>query len=212
MIKLIITDIGGVLVKTDEAIISSIKKACKINGLKTGNIHKLMNAFGVSIYDYIKHYLDSESEEMVEKVYSDFKLIFPAQVIQKFKVFLGVNKTLLKLKEKGIKIAIISCMHGNEVQAALSHLKFKDFDAVLSIEEYKLKRPNPKGLQIIMEKFGVNSQETIYVGDTIADIDMAKAAGIKSVAVKTGLQKNNLLKNEEPDYLLKNFNEIINII
>ena len=49
MKKLLITDVGEVLVKTDKAIISCIKKACEMHGF-VGSKKRMLNVFGISIY------------------------------------------------------------------------------------------------------------------------------------------------------------------
>jgi len=128
------------------------------------------------------------------------------------KVFKKVNETLSYLKEKNIKIAVLSCMIKKEIQTNLSLLNFKDFEIIFSLEDYKYKRPAPNGLNMIIKKLNIKPEETMYIGDTINDIRMAKNANIISIAVKTGTQNNNLLKKENPDYLLNNFSELKQII
>jgi phosphoglycolate phosphatase len=44
--------------------------------------------------------------------------------------------------------------------------------------------------------------EVIVIGDTVADIDCARAAGAVAVAVLTGHEEPHLLKDAKPDYLL----------
>lgn len=219
MIKLVITDIGGTLIKTDKAIIACIKKSFKQNNVSLGSKKDMLSSFGVSIYDYILSYIpknkysdEKKRERLANKIYNDFNKLFPKIVLKKFKVISGVIETLNEIKSKGIKIAVISCMKKKEVKEILSILKFKEFDIIYGLEDYKLKRPNPKGLNMIMKKLKVKSSEVIYVGDSVADIQMAKNAKIKSVAVKTGLQKNSFLKKENPDFLIKSFKEIKKII
>jgi len=212
MIKLIITDIGGVLVKTDEAIIASIEKVFQENNIPIGSKENLLSAFGVSIFDYIKNYLPEKHKDKADFCYNEFKKYYPSKAIHLMKVFPNIDNTLSFLKERKIKICVLSCMIKNEVKVNLSLLNFKDFDIVFSLEDYGQKRPLPKGLNMIMNKLNILPNETAYVGDTINDIKMAKNAGVTSIAVKTGVQENKQLEQAHPDYLLEDFSKIKEII
>ena len=212
MIKLIITDIGGVLVKTDEAILSCIEEVFRKNNIPPGSKQDLLKAFGVSIFDYIKSYLPKEHKDKAVFCYEEFKKIYPSKATQLMKVYSGVDETLFYLKKNGIKLCVLSCMIKHEVKTNLSLLNFKDFDLVFSLEDYNIKRPMPDGLNMIMKRVNVLPNETIYVGDTVNDIKMAKNAQVISVAVKTGLQSTEDLKKEHPDYLIDDFSKLKELI
>lgn len=211
MIKLIITDIGGVLVKTDEAIISCIEKVFEKNNIPKGSREDLLSAFGVSIHDYIINYLPKEHKDKADYCYEEFKKIYPLKATHLMKVYPKVDSTLTSLNKR-FDICVLSCMIKKEVQVNLSLLSFKDFKIIFSLEDYGHKRPRPNGLNMIMRKLNVKPSETIYVGDTVNDIKMAKNAGCKSVAVKTGAQDNKLLEQEEPDYFINDFSELENVL
>lgn len=212
MIKLLISDIGGTLVKTDDAIIVAIEKVFKKLKIPYGDKNNVLEVFGVSLYDYILAYLPEKHKDKIDLCYGEFLRIYPDMVIDLLTVFKHIDLTLDYIKNKGIKIAILSCMTKYQVEKNLSLLKFQEFDEVFSIENYKFKRPEPIGLQMIMEELGVEPEETIYVGDTVNDILMAKNAGCISIAVKSGLQDNLKLKQAKPDYLIKEFQDLRKLI
>jgi HAD superfamily hydrolase (TIGR01549 family) len=209
--KLLITDIGGVLTKTDEAIISSIEKVFKNKNIKLGSKKNMLKTFGTSLYDYILNYLPKNKKHLVDECYAEFKKIYPQTVIKKIKVFRDVDNTLNKLHKKGIKIAVLSCMVKEEVQINLNKLKFKNFDIVFSLEDYNKKRPQPEGLLKIIKKLKLNSSDCVYIGDTPNDVLMAKNAKITSVAITTGIIKKEELKKHNPDFIINDFSEILNL-
>ena len=81
MIRLVITDIGGVLVKTDEAIITAIERVFRQNEIEPGSRESMLEAFGVSIRDYIAGYLPADSKHSVDDLYDQFKEIYPWRVL-----------------------------------------------------------------------------------------------------------------------------------
>lgn len=203
-IKFVITDIGGVLVKTDEAIIQCIVRAARKAGVPDGDVDAIYGAFGVSLEDYVRAYLPDGFEGRVDECYRQFKEIYPSRAMHLLKVFEGVEETLAALKERGYRLGVISCMTRREVAANLSLLKFKGFDETLSIEDYgeDHKRPDPEGLLMLIQKLGGVPERSIYVGDTDSDVKMAKNAGVVSVAVKTGAQPKDILLKSEPEYCI----------
>ena len=66
-------------------------------------------------------------------------------------------------------------------------------------EDCVCRKPNPKMVLDAAKEFNVDLQKSYFIGDTIADIECAKNAGIKSILVRTGkgeesfsiLQKEN---------------------
>jgi len=56
-IGLIITDLGGTLVKTDEAIMAAVRRAAGELGIPAGYTNPVYDVFGTSIWEYIHAYL-----------------------------------------------------------------------------------------------------------------------------------------------------------
>lgn len=60
--------------------------------------------------------------------------------------------------------------------------------------------------------YGFQPHEIIVIGDTVADIECARASGAVAVAVQTGFEDQNLLKAAQPDYLLKDLTEFMDTV
>jgi phosphoglycolate phosphatase-like HAD superfamily hydrolase len=209
-IDLIITDIGGVLIKTDEAIISCIKKVVRRKGIPDGSVEDIYSVFGVSIRDYVRAYLPEGYKDRTEECYREYEKIYPFEVMHLLKPFEGIDRTLFELDRLGIRLAVFSCMRRESVDANLSQLKFDRFVKTFSIDDCgeEHKRPDPCGLIKLMELLGAEKGRTMYVGDSPADVQMAKRAGVISVAVKTGALDEKYLEKENPDYLIDSFADI----
>jgi HAD superfamily hydrolase (TIGR01509 family) len=210
-VDLLITDIGGVLVKTDEAIFSLIKTIVAAKGIPGGSIEAILKVLGTSIRNYVHAYLPDSYKHRTEECYQAFCKAYPEQVRSLLKPFDGVNDTLHFLKSHGLIIVAMSCMSSDEMKTCLSSLSFQGFDITTSYEG----RPDPAGLQDLMARFQATPKRTIYAGDAKADIQMGKNAGVIAVAVKTGalgVHNPRLLEAENPDYLLERFMDVPGIV
>jgi HAD superfamily hydrolase (TIGR01662 family) len=215
MIKAIIFDIGGTLVRTDVAIMQAIDLALKQNNIKLKKPEAVIHDFGKSTYFNVKtavevSYSGSDTEDKIKKCFYAFKQIFPNDVLSSFILFPNTINILKSLKDKGVKLAIFTAFDRKEADFFLKKMKLsKFFHNIITVDDVDELRPHPDALILAAKKLKVKTSECIYVGDTIADIQMAKNAGMEVVCVKTGIQDNKKLVKEHPDYLVRDLNEMM---
>jgi len=131
-------------------------------------------------------------------------------------------KTVLEeLRKMGIKMGIISNSPIAFHERVLAkHGLLEYFDAIIVSCEVSYRKPHPKIFEIALEKLGVKASESIFVGDAPAiDIPGAKKVGMKSVLIKYGDPAITKVDQYitasdpiEPDYIIENLSEIIDII
>lgn len=218
MIKAFIFDIGGVLVKNDEAIMDAIAIALQENGIKLKNREEIFHVFGRSNYINVKtaveiSYSGKNTREKIDSCFESFENIFPKKVLGRFELMPHVLETLKKLKNTGVRLAVFTGLNKNEAKHSLKYFGIMDFfEFVITIDNVKKPRPDPEAILKAIKKMDVKKDECIYVGDTIADIQMAKNSGIRIVCVKTGVQYNKILEKENPDYFVEDLSEMLMVL
>ena len=118
----------------------------------------------------------------------------------------GVKRTLQSLKERGVKIGIVTgrMTKGERKWLELRRLSIHQFvDSMVTGAEAPAK-PAPDGLIKCIKELGLSVKECIFVGDSRVDVIAGRKAGVKTVAIHTGVAGKELLAEEEPDYLLGN--------
>jgi phosphoglycolate phosphatase len=189
-IDLIVTDLGGTLVKTDEAIMAAVCRAAKELGIPDGYAEPVYDVFGTSIWEYIHAYLPDGCKGRTEECHERFWMLFPYKVLDQIAPFDGVEQALHDLKARGVRLAVLSGLRLEAIESILSTLAFKDWDAVRSSMMYPTQSGDSRALGItrLVEEFRVAPDRTIYVGDTDHDVRQAKKAGVISAVVQTGGQ------------------------
>jgi phosphoglycolate phosphatase len=189
-IDLIVTDLGGTLVKTDDAIMTAVKRAAKELGIPDGNADPVYDVFGTSIWEYVLAYLPEGHKDRTDECHERFWKLFPYEVLDRISPFDGVEGALRDLKSWGVRLAVLSGLRLESIESILSALTFKDWDAVRSSMLYQTEAGNSRALGIValVDEFGVDPKRTIYIGDTDHDVRQAKRAGVISAVVKTGGQ------------------------
>lgn len=79
----------------------------------------------------------------------------------------------------------IATNRGRSLPLVLERLGLKDlFDVVVSGMDVRHPKPHPESLWIILEHFGIEPREALYLGDAEVDRQMAARAGVPFAAYK----------------------------
>ncbi len=73
------------------------------------------------------------------------------------------------------------------------------------------RKPDPRGVLEIVETMRIPPEEAYLIGDSLVDIQTARNAGTKSVAVAWGFQNRDVLEAAHPDFLVSNPLEIASL-
>jgi putative hydrolase of the HAD superfamily len=205
-VKLIIFD--------GEGILYSWKKAMKVF---VKEYDKFLRRFGTSLEEqerlWFQLYPKISSgkvtlREANKRIYR--KLGIPASKVDEWlkrdkeitlrhvKLMRNVKKTLLKIKERGIKVAILSdTAHPLRWRLALFK-KFglergKHYDKLFLSNQIGYEKPHPRAYLSVLNHFKAKPEETIFVGHDEEEIKGAKRLGIKTLnfsSLKNLLNKN----------------------
>ena len=124
-------------------------------------------------------------------------------------VYLDENtEKLLRILHGKYKLGIISNFAIPECVDKLlkTHGLDKLFDAIVVSGAVNKRKPSPEVFERTLETLGVSASETVFVGDTLdADIEGAKAVGMKAVYIERRIEKVELV---HPDQTIKSLSEL----
>ena len=119
------------------------------------------------------------------------------------------SRSMLELlKKKGKTVCLFTNGATWRIEKELTALGLKDFfEIIISAQEIKAIKPNPIGLNIIIKELRAERERTLYTGDMVDDIMMAKYAKVHSCAIADGFSSYEKLKATKPDYLFRTMEE-----
>ncbi len=124
--------------------------------------------------------------------------------------FEAVDAVIKELYKKGYSLGILTSNTTKNVKAFLERNDLDEyFKYIYSSKKFSGKA---KVYMKMAEKHDLNDKEVIYVGDEVRDIKFVKKIGIPIICVSWGLTDPEVLRQEEPDYLIDHPEEIIPII
>ena len=121
----------------------------------------------------------------------------------------GLVEVLTRIHESGrYHMDILTSNRSKNVHAFLGQHSIDWFDDVHSTRSILSKKRRVK--KYIRER-GIDPQTLFYVGDTSVDVESARLAGAKAVAVAWGLNTVQALARSNPDYLVEHPRELLEI-
>ena len=154
-IDLIVTDLGGTLVKTDGAIMAAVRRAAGELEIPEGYADPVYDVFGTSIWEYIHAYLPEGHKDRTNDCHERFWQLFPYEVLDQIAPFAGVEEALHDLKRRGVRIAVLSGLRLESIESILSGLSFKDWDTVRSSMMYSTASGDSRAIGIVGPGQGV---------------------------------------------------------
>ncbi len=126
--------------------------------------------------------------------------------IDKIKDSPGFEEFVEELKDRGIPIALATSSSWKITDAILNKLGWENlFDAITTIEEVTVPKPDPEIFLLSANKIGVEPDMCMGIEDSEAGIEAAKAAGMQAVGITNG-DINKELKGA--DLAINHFDEI----
>lgn len=115
------------------------------------------------------------------------------------KLFSGVNNTLIELS-KDYMLGLVTSGSKSRVERDLNATGISHFfKTIVTGDDIKTPKPSPEGLKLAIQKLDKLAEEVVYIGDSLQDYEMAKAAGVYFIGVRSEF---NSLNSNHTDYFI----------
>ncbi len=132
-----------------------------------------------------------------------------AKEMNSTKTFDDLPKVLKILKDKGVKMGIVTSNSSKNVRKFLRNNDLDYFDFIYTSINYFQKN---KMLEKAVRKYKLNKGTIIYVGDEVRDIRAAKISNIKIASVTWGYNFESVLSAHGPDFIINQPEDLLNLI
>lgn len=114
------------------------------------------------------------SPEKTEKLFND---VYAKNTIENNELY----DYILQLKNEGYKIGILSTQFHLSKDVLIPKKYYETFNAMEISCDDKLRKPDKKAFELILERLKVRPEESIFVDDKQENIDAAEKLGIKTI-------------------------------
>lgn len=178
--NIILFDLDGVIIDSKSNMKHSWEHIKKKYHLKN-NFNEYFSFIGIDFQNILKKMKIYNNKDKIEKDY----IIESQKNISKIKLFSSVKKVIRILKNKGIKIGIVTSKDCKRTKKILKKFNLK-FDIIRCANRNYKSKPNPHKILSAIKKFKGSKKETFYVGDMAVDKLTAKKAKVDYIHANYG--------------------------
>ncbi|MDD5177356.1 MAG: HAD-IIIA family hydrolase [Sterolibacterium sp.] len=204
---LIVFDWDGTLMDSAAAIADALQTACRDLSIEPPSDARARHVIGLGFQEALRQALPELDPELYLEVADRYRQHFLSQH-HKLVLFDGVVDLLRALAERGFLLAVATgkSRRGLDRDLEVSGLAPR-FLATRCADECHSK-PHPQMLLELMEEFAVEPKNTLMIGDTSHDLQMARNAGVLALAVAYGAHPRAALEAELPLWCAANVAEM----
>lgn len=212
MIKGVIFDLDGTLLNTLKDIKEALNNALRKYHYQEVSLEQTRMFIGNGGKELVQRALNFQNVEFKENVLLEFRNYYFNHQIDFTFIYEGIDDLLKELLKSDIKIAVASNKYYKTAIPIIEKFFPNQFVSISGSSENMALKPSPDIIYLTLRNMNLKAEECLYVGDSEIDILTAKNFKMKVVSVLWGYRDRALLETYNPDYLIKQPLELINII
>ncbi len=182
----VLFDIDGTLLDNTYSVITSLQDTLRLILKREYSEAELSFCLGITGKQAL-HQLGCPDVDEAQRIWDE--------ELQKYlhtvTVFTGITETVKKLHNLGIRLGIVSSKTRSEFEHEMRNYEMMPyFDTVILADDTLKHKPNPDPILAYLEKTGADPFNTVYVGDSIYDMQCADAAKVGKLLALWGSQLN----------------------
>lgn len=197
----IVFDLDGTLVDTAPDLVATLNALLAREGYGAVAYAEARTMIGGGARHMLSRALASQGVALestdLDRLFADFIAHYAAHIADRSRVFPGLEHSLDRLAAQGARFAVCTNKLEQLSVLLLERLGLAGrFAAVCGQDTFGIAKPDPELLRRTIARAGGNLARALMVGDSAADVTIARGAGVPVIAVEFGY-------SEVPAALLK---------
>jgi 2-phosphoglycolate phosphatase, prokaryotic len=212
--EMILIDLDGTLVDSVPDLAYCVDEMMKQLGRPVWGEAKVRGWVGNGVERLVKRaltddlYAEPEDAEF-ERALHIFNDLYQVNTSQRSRLFPGVREGLEALQAAGVKLGCVTNKAARFTEPLLRDKGIRDFfGIVVSGDTTPQKKPHPAPLLHAADFFKVEPAHAMMVGDSMHDVEAARAAGYAVVAVSYGYNHGVDIREAKPDAVIDSMAEL----
>jgi len=216
MTDVVMFDLDGTLVDTPRAIVETFTATFASMGVQPQSAPAIRATIGMPLEQAFSRLMGVSREDvLVAQAVKQYQVLFREIILPKAATLLfpGVSAGLTTLRERGLLLAVATSKFYASADALLKAAGLRDhFREVVGADQVSQPKPHPEVGQLLLSRLGCPAERAVMVGDTTHDLLMARAAGMRSIAVTYGVHGLQELRSAEPTWIADSFEDVLRFI
>jgi phosphoglycolate phosphatase len=195
-VQFIVFDWDGTLMDSETQIVSCLHGSIADLGLPPMSDDTVKNVIGLGLREAVEVLIPGHDERLRQAFVEAYRRHWYAS--DGSSLFEGAREVLDTLRERDFRLGVATGKARRGLARVLEQTGLTGyFDATRCADETASK-PHPRMLLELMDELGMTASQTLMVGDTEYDMEMATNAGAGKVAVRSGVHSEARLCRHAP--------------
>ncbi len=206
--KLIVFDWDGTLMDSEARIVDCMHLAIADAGQPARASEQIRNIIGLGLLEAVRSLLPEASDEVHQQVKQGYRDYYLTDTGVPSSLFPGAEAVLKDLSRQDYLLAVATGKGRAGLDKAMRDTGMEGLFHSTRCADETFSKPHPEMLEQIMDELGVLPEETLMIGDTEYDMQLAANARAAALAVDYGVHSRERLMALSPLDCLSDVSQI----
>ena len=188
-VRLALFDCDGTLVDGQAAVCNAMEAAFADIGLPAPDRHHVRRIVGLSLPQAIRMLTPDSDEQQITAIDAAYRARFRAAReagLLAEPLYDGIAELITNLSAAGWVLGVATGKSQRGLEHCLAMHGLTKYFATLQTADHHPSKPHPAMIAAALAETGAAPEHTVMIGDTVFDMAMAEAAGVRGLGVDWG--------------------------
>ena len=188
-VRLALFDCDGTLVDGQAGVCNAMEAAFADVGLPVPDRHHVRRIVGLSLPQAIRRLIPDSGEQQITAIDAAYRARFRAAREAGLLVeplYDGIAELITNLSAAGWVLGVATGKSQRGLEHCLAMHGLTKYFATLQTADHHPSKPHPAMIAAALAETGAAPEHTVMIGDTVFDMAMAEAAGVRGLGVDWG--------------------------
>jgi phosphoglycolate phosphatase len=168
----------------------------------------IRGSIGLGLRDMVGRFAPGHDERLFQDIVRVYRRLWFGEYRLRHQLFPGVRNVLAKLAQRGTLMAVATAKSRRGLDEDLATTDLGPYFAATRTADEARSKPHPQMILDILSKLDIAPEDSLVIGDTSHDLEMAHNAGAAAAAVLTGSHDADELRRADPLVCFEDLREL----
>ena len=196
--RVLVFDWDGTLIDSIASIVDCTLTTVREIGLGEPTARSVRDAIGLGLRESVEKLAPDSNEGLLQQIISVYRRHWLATYGRRAELVPGARTPLEELRADGYLLAVATAKSRPGLRRDTERLGVTELFSTTRTTSEAPSKPHPKMILDIVEALDAKPEQTLMIGDTTHDLEMARRAGVAALGVCSGSQPRGRLEGAAP--------------
>lgn len=209
--RTVLFDLDGTLIDSIRLILDSYHHTMAAHGLPARSDEDWLAGLGTPLTVQLRDWAhDPERMSLLIETYRDYNIRNHDSMVTAYP---GVVAMVRAIRSAGHQTGIVTSKNRTGALRGLRRIGLEEeIDLIIGADDVIQPKPHPEPILIAMERLGEDPRRSIYIGDSVHDMESGRAAGVATGAVLWGPFQRGHLEHTHPTHWLDHPDDVLRLL